>query len=118
MQVCAPVEHEVVPLLQTPGLPVQETPAVQAMQVPVLLQTMLVPQGVPGVLIVLLLHTIVPVVQLVMPVKQGFGLVEHVWLAVQVPQLPLPSHTMLVPQVMPPILLLPSAHAIAPVEQE
>jgi hypothetical protein len=67
---------------------------------------------------VLLLHTSVPVVQLVMPVKQGFGLVEHDWLAVQAPQLPLPSHTMLVPHVMPPILLLPSAHAIAPVEQE
>jgi hypothetical protein len=37
---------------------------------------------------------------------------------VQAPQLPLPSQTMLVPQVMPPILLLPSAQAIAPVEQE
>ena len=118
MQAGAPVEQDVVPFLQRLGLPVQETPAVQAMQVPALLQTMLVPQGVPGALIVLLLHTIVPVVQMVIPVKQGFGLVEHDWLAVQAPQLPLPSHTMLVPQVMPPILLLPSAQAIAPVEQE
>ena len=34
------------------------------------------------------------------------------------PQLPLPSHTMLVPQLVPPILLLPSAQVIEPVVQE
>jgi hypothetical protein len=45
------------------------------------------------------------------------GLVVQVWLAVHEPQLPLPSQTMLVPQLVPPALLpastqvwLPEAH--------
>ena len=38
--------------------------------------------------------------------------------AVQLPQLPLPSQTRLVPQLVPPILLLPSAHVMAPVAHE
>jgi len=42
----------------------------------------------------------------------------QLWPAVQLPQLPLPSQTWLVPQLVPPILLLPSAQVIAPVEHE
>jgi hypothetical protein len=42
----------------------------------------------------------------------------QLWFAVQAPQLPLPSQTRLVPQLTPPILLLPSAHAIVPFAQE
>jgi hypothetical protein len=42
----------------------------------------------------------------------------QLWFAVQAPQLPLPSHTWLVPQPVPPILLLPSAQAMAPVMHE
>ena len=42
----------------------------------------------------------------------------QLWFAVHAPQLPLPSQTWLVPQLTPPILLLPSAQAIAPVAQE
>jgi len=69
MQVCAPVLHEVIPTLHAPpGLPVQDTPAVQLMQVPAVLQTMFGPQAVPGAFSVLLLQTIVPVLQLVTPV--------------------------------------------------
>jgi len=82
------------------------------------LQTWFGPQAVPAGLCVLLLQTIVPVVQLVTPVKQGLGGFEHVWPAVHEPQLPLPSHTRLVPQLVPPGLLLPSAQVIAPVMQE
>jgi len=68
MQVCAPVEQDVTPLTQRPGLVVHEIPAVHATQVPDPLQTMLVPQDAPAPLGVLLLQTIVPVEQLVMPV--------------------------------------------------
>src|SRR5947208_10396605 len=68
MQVWAPVMQEVTPFLQTLGFVVQEAPAVHATQVPALLHTMLVPQLVPAAFCVLLLHTIVPVVQLVTPV--------------------------------------------------
>jgi hypothetical protein len=46
------------------------------------------------------------------------GLLLQTRPAVQLPQLPLPSQTMLVPQLTPPILALPSAQVIAPVEQE
>src|SRR3954469_11089569 len=68
MHVWTPVEQDVMPLLQKVGFVVQEVPAVHATQVPALLHTMLVPQGVPAAFCVLLLHTIVPVVQLVSPV--------------------------------------------------
>ena len=36
----------------------------------------------------------------------------------QAPQVPFPSHTMLVPQLVPPVLLLPSAQVMPPVMQE
>jgi len=68
MQVIAPVAHEVMPTLQMLGLFVHETPAVHDTQLPVLLQTMLPPHTVPAGFCVLLLHTIVPVLQLVTPV--------------------------------------------------
>jgi hypothetical protein len=68
MQVCAPVLQEVIPTLQAPGFVVHETPAVQGMQLPALLQTMFGPQAVPAAFCVLLLQTIVPVPQLVSPV--------------------------------------------------
>ena len=65
-QTIVPVLHDVVPILHMfAGW--QPTFAVQAVHVPAL-QTMLVPQDVPAALSVLSLHTMVPVVQLVMPV--------------------------------------------------
>jgi hypothetical protein len=118
MQVCTPVLHEVMPTLQTLGFVVHDTPAVHAMQLPALLHTMFGPQAVPGAFCVLSLHTIVPVPQVVTPVKQGLGLFVQLAPAVHEPQLPLPSHTRLVPQLVPPILLLPSAQAIVPVAHE
>src|SRR5438552_18586338 len=70
IQVCAPVVQEVTPLMHrlAPGFVVHERPAVQATQPPLPLQTRLVPQAAPACLGVLLLQTIVPVLQLVMPV--------------------------------------------------
>jgi hypothetical protein len=108
-QVWTPVAQEVMPSLQALELVVQAAPAVHATQAPELLHTMLVPQLLPAVFCVLFKQVMAPVVQLVMPVKQGFAFVVHAWLGVQEPQLPLPSQTMLVPQLVPPILLLPSA---------
>jgi hypothetical protein len=92
-QVWTPVMHEVTPFAHWFGLVVQAAPAVQATQVPALLQTMFVPQLEPVIRCVPLLHTIVPVVQLVRPLKQGLGFVVQVWPAVHMPQLPLPSQT-------------------------
>jgi hypothetical protein len=67
--VCTPVEQSVVPFLQALlGFVVHAAPVVQATQFPPLLQTILVPQGVPAAFCVLLLQVIAPVEQLVMPV--------------------------------------------------
>jgi hypothetical protein len=63
-----PLEQSVVPFRQKVGLVVHAAPVVHAMQVPALLQTMLVPQLLPAAFGMLLLQTIVPVLQLVMPV--------------------------------------------------
>ncbi len=117
-QVCTPVAQDVTPSLQALGLLVHAAPAVHATHAPELLQTMFVPQLVPVPFCVLFTHTIVPVVQVVMPVKQGFGFVAHAWLGVHEPQLPFPSQTRLVPQLTPPILLPLSAQVWAPVAQE
>jgi hypothetical protein len=69
MQVCTPIEQSVTPLLQAGfGFVLHDATAVQATQLPALLQTMLVPQGVPVAFCVLLLQTDAPVEQLVMPV--------------------------------------------------
>jgi hypothetical protein len=67
-QVSAPVPHQVTPTLQTLGLVLQATPAVQSTQLALPLQTLFVPQDAPVALCVLLLQTIDPVAQLVMPV--------------------------------------------------
>ena len=47
-QVWVPVAQEITPLLQGDGLPLHELPAAHVTQVPVPLQTMFVPQAVPG----------------------------------------------------------------------
>jgi hypothetical protein len=59
-----------------------------------------------------------PVEHEVVPEKQGCGLVLQGWLAVHALHTPLPSHTLLVPQVVPaPTLPLPSTQvADAPVQ--
>ena len=77
--------------LAVPGLQVvpQGTPAVQEMQLPLPLQTWLVPQAVPPAAFDWL-HTGVPVPQAVVP---GLHVVPQEAPTVQEMQLPLPSQT-------------------------
>jgi hypothetical protein len=91
---------------------------VQAAHEPFPSQTMLVPQAVPAERLPKSRQTGAPVWQLTMPVLQAVGLVEQFAFGVQVAQLPLPSQTMLAPQLVPPDLLLPSTQVCAPVAQE
>lgn len=88
------------------------------MQPPLPSQTMPLPQADPADRLPKSWQTGAPVWQLTMPVLQGVGFVEQFAFAVQVPQAPLPSQTMLVPQLVPPGLLLPSAQVCAPVAHE
>ena len=96
----------------------QAPPAVQATQAPELLQTMLVPQPVPGDLLAPSTQVLAPVEHEIMPFLQMLGLVLQAAPAVQATQPPLPSQTWLVPQVVPAALLPPSTQVCAPVEQE
>jgi len=117
-QVCVPVEHDVVPFLQMLGLVVQAPPAVQETHMPAPLQTMFVPQLVPAAVLPPSMQVIAPVEQVVMPVLQVVGLPLHDWPAVQATHEPAPLQTMLVPQLTPGALALPSLQVIAPVAQD
>jgi hypothetical protein len=117
-QVCAPVEQELVPVLQALGLPVQALPAVQEMQPPEPLQTRFTPQLAPPGLEVPFTHVDAPVVQEATPLVHGFGLPVQLCPVAHVPQNPFPSQTWLVPQVVPAMRLPPSMQVGAPVVQE
>jgi len=115
----APVAHDVVPFLQALGFVVHEVPAVQATQVPLPLQTMLVPQPVPAALLLPSTHVIAPVEHEVVPfLHAAFGLVVHEFPAVQATQMPLPLQTWLVPQLAPADLLPPSTQVMTPLEHD
>ena len=74
-QIGAPVEHEIVPVLQALlGLSVHAMPAMQSTHAPALLQTLLTPQLAPASFCSWLSQTVDPLLQLVMPLKQGSGL--------------------------------------------
>jgi hypothetical protein len=75
--VCAPVAQLVRPVRHTPGLVVQDCPAVHATQAPAPSHTMFVPQDVPAGLFTSSTQVVVPVLQLVLPVLQGVGFDEH-----------------------------------------
>lgn len=117
-QVCTPVVHEVMPEKHAPGLPVQDCADAQAMHAPLPSQTMPAPQAVPGDRLPKSRQTSAPVRQLVTPVLQDVGFVVQLAFAVQATQLPLLLQTMLVPQLVPPGLLLSSTQVGAPVEQD
>jgi hypothetical protein len=117
-QVWAPVEQVVAPFLQMLGLLVHAWPAVHDTHVPLPLQTWLVPQLVPAVLLPPSTQVWAPVEQVVVPFLQLVGLLVHAWPAVQATQPPVPVQTMLVPQLTPGDLLLPSTQVMAPAEQE
>jgi hypothetical protein len=115
-QTGAPVVQENFPVLQ-PLLGWQEAPAVQLPQPPTPSQTMFVPQLVPAALLVSSAQIGAPVVQENFPVLQTLlGWQEA--LSVQLPQLPTPSQTILVPQFVPADLLVSSAQTGAPVVHE
>src|SRR4029079_1064861 len=85
------------------------------MHAPLPSQTVFVPQVVPADRLPKSRQTGAPVWQLTMPVLHAVGFVEQFALGVQVLQAPLPSQTMLVPQLAPPVLLPPSTQVCAPV---
>ena len=114
--VCAPVAHEVTPFLHTFGFVVHASPAAHATQVPEPLQTMSVPQLVPGALLPPSMQVCVPVEQLVIPFLQAFGFVVHAVPAVHATHVPA-LHTMPVPQPVPFPLLVVSLHTGKPVAQ-
>jgi len=91
---------------------------VHAVQVPLPSHTWLVPQAVPAERLPKSWQTGAPVEQLTMPVLHAVGFVEQFALGVHVAQVPLPSQTMLLPQLVPPALLLPSTQVWVPVAQE
>jgi len=118
-QVEAPVMHEVMPVLQTFGLVEQVLPAVHATQVPEPLQTMLVPQPVPGALLVSSAHVCTPVPHELMPFTHAArGLVVHAWPGVHSVHCPFALQTWLVPQPVPAAFMVPSTHTWVPEAHE
>ncbi len=88
-------------------------------QAPIPSQTLSVPQLAPALLLLVLsTQVIAPVRQDVVPILHWFELVVQVLPAVQAMHMPVPLHTMFVPQPVPPALLLPSMQVVAPVEQD
>jgi len=115
VQTEAPVSQAVTPTTHRLELVVHVALAVQAAQVPAAVQTLFVPQLVPGVsLVELSTQTSVPVVQDVMPSLQAEGLVVHAVPATQLPQLPL-LQVWPEPHCVPfGRLVVPSSHVAAP----
>jgi len=108
----APVWQLVIPVLQGVGFEVQFAFAVQATQVPLPLQTMLVPQPVPPALFASSAQVWAPVAHDVMPALHAFGLVAHDCPEAQATQAPLPSQTMPTPQAVPAALFAPSVQLV------
>jgi hypothetical protein len=117
-QVCAPVEHAVVPFLQMLGLVVQAAPAVHDTQVPEPLHTWFMPQVVPAALLPPSTQAMEPLAHEVVPTLQAVGLPVHAWPAVHDTQVPPPLQTMLVPQLTPADFAPPSTQVWAPVEHD
>jgi hypothetical protein len=116
-QVIAPVVQAVVPFLHWFGLVLQAVPAVHGTQVPLPLQTMLLPHDTPAALLPPSTQVITPVEHEVVPVRQTPGLVVHGELVVHEPHIPL-LQTMFVPHDVPFALLVPSTQVIVPVAQD
>jgi hypothetical protein len=113
-----PLLQELVPFRHVVGLPVQEVPAVQATQEPEPLQTMLVPQLVPGALSPPSVQVMLPALHEVVPFLHAVGLPVQDWPAVQATQAPEPLQTMLVPQLTPGALLVSSRQVDAPLAHD
>jgi hypothetical protein len=117
VQTALPVEQETTPLRHELPPGVQAAPVAQEMQAP-LLQTSLVPQGVPSAALTGLVQVDAPVAHEVDPVWQAFPPGPHDRPAVQATHLP-PEHTLFVPQEVPSGAFEPvSVQTIAPLEHE
>jgi hypothetical protein len=109
MQVDAPVVQEVMPFRQTDGLVVQAEPAVHATQVPLPLQTWLVPQVVPAAVFPVSRQRGAPIAQSTTPVLHGApGFMLHAWPAMHATHCPLPLQTMPEPHATPAPAVSPS----------
>ena len=117
--VAAPVAHEVMPVLHGDGFPLQPVPAVQATQVPELLQTMLVPQLVPAGLSASSRQVGTPVLHALIPLMHAAcGFVVQAWPAVHRVHWPFALQTWFAPQPLPAVFEAPSTQVCAPVAHE
>jgi hypothetical protein len=92
------------------------SPVVHATQAPAL-HTRLVPQLVPFATFPDAVHTDAPVLQVVVPVRQGWLEMVQLAPAVQLPQVPVALQTRLVPHDVPAARFVPvSVHCGVPVE--
>jgi hypothetical protein len=118
-QVAAPVAQETIPTLHGDGLPLHALPPAHATQVPVPLQTMLLPQAVPAALAAPSTQVCAPVAQDVTPfVHAAPGFVAHGWPGAHSPHCPFALQTWLAPQAVPAALGAPSTHACTPVAHD
>ena len=93
----------------------QASPTVQAVHAP-LLHTMFVPQEVPLATFPDSEQTGTPVLQVMVPVRQGLPATLHVAPVVQLRQLPVEPQTLFVPQLVPAARSVPlSLHTGVPV---
>ncbi len=114
----APEPHATTPLKHGLGLVVHDAPAAHAAQVPVPLQTRLVPQLVPGALFAVpSTHTGAPVVHEMTPCLQMVGLVVHAAPALQATHAPFPLQTCPTPHAVPAAAFVPFVHTAEPVAQ-
>ena len=113
---CAPVAHEVVPILQTVGLVEQLIAAAQLTQRADALQTRSVPQLVPAsARVVASTQAAEPPAHDSVPSRQGApGLVEQRWPATHPRQVPRPSQTRPLPQAVPASTGVSSIHTGVP----
>jgi hypothetical protein len=109
-------EQTVMPAWQTLDA-MQASPAVQATHVPVL-QTMLVPQEVPLATFPDCMQTAAPLLQTVVPVRQGAPEIGQLAADWQLTQVPVAPQTLFVPQLVPAVTSFPlSVQTGVPVEQ-
>jgi hypothetical protein len=114
-QVCAPVAHDVTPVLHAFALVLQGWPALHAVQAPLPSHTMPTPQLVPAAVFAPSVQVVAVPLHVVLPCLHAVGLPVQLWLATQAPQKPLPSHIWLPPQVAVIGLGMPSTQTDAPV---
>jgi hypothetical protein len=117
-QTDAPVVQLVTPVLHGDGLVVQLALAVQATQLPALLQTMLVPQLMPVGWLASSAQVRAPVAHEVTPVLHAPGLVEHACPPAHATHAPAVLQTMPTPQLVPAARFAPSTQVVAPLPEQ